>query len=88
MDEREREEGRSGLFVGGTDRTLLCTDSLGEEKKKIKDDSWLIWLIIWVAVLPFPGRGKLWRWGIVREAILLNGILIIFELMKESSRMN
>lgn len=85
-----RGRGRKGwdLFVDETDRTLLCTDSRGEGKEKIRDDSWLICLTVWVAMHSFPGRGTLWRWGIVREAILVNGILIILELRKESGRMN
>lgn len=48
-------------------------------KKNVKDDSWVIWPTTWVMMLPFLGWGSLWRWEVLREAILVVHIPIVLE---------
>lgn len=81
---RWREVKDWDLFVDGTERS---TDSQKEGKKKFKDDSWVIWLTTWVVMLPFPGRGTHWRWGVVRETVLMTCVPIVLEETKENGRM-
>lgn len=56
--EMERSKGL-GFICRWNSQDLLCTDSGGEGKKKIKDDSWVIWLTTWVAMLHFLGEAHI-----------------------------